>query len=61
MSDKRKSLFMQDEPGIPPNPQNSHPFNSKWRKIFFQLAFKALEVLLVILQIIQCICEMFKR
>ena len=63
MQKHKKSLFMQDSPGNSSVPRSSHCFNfkRKWRKTFFQLAFKVLEVLLVILQIIQCFCEMFKK
>lgn len=45
------------------SPRTSHrfKFKRKWRKTVFRLAFKALEVLLVVLQIIQCFCEMFKK
>ena len=63
MQKQNKSLFMQDSPGNSSNPRNSHrfKFKRKWRKTLFRLAFRALEVLLVILQIIQCFCEMFKK
>ena len=63
MQKQNKSLFMQDSPGNSSNPRSSHrfKFKRKWRKALFQVAFKALEVLLVVLQIIQCICEMFKK
>lgn len=63
MQKHRKSLFMQDNPGNSSVPQTSHrfKFKRKWRKTVFQLAFKALEVLLVVLQIVQCLCEMFKK
>ena len=63
MRKHKKSLFMQDSPGNSSNPRTSHcfKFKRKWRKTLFRLAFRALEVLLVILQIIQCFCEMFKK
>lgn len=61
MKKQKKSLSMQDYPGISSVPSNSHPFKANWRKVCFQVAFKALEVLLVVLQIIQCLCEMFKK
>ena len=63
MPKHKKSLFTQDNPGNSLNPQNSHrfKFKRKWRKKLFQLAFKSLEVLLMVLQIIQCFCEMFKK
>ena len=59
----KKSLFMQDNPGNSSIPRTSHHFKikRKWRKTVFRLAFRALEVLLVVLQIIQCFCEMFKK
>ena len=55
MQKHKKSLFMQDSPGNSSVPRTSHrfKFKRKW--------FKALEVLLVVLQIIQCFCEMFKK
>ena len=63
MNKYKKSLFMQDSPSNSSNPRSSHrfKFKRKWRKTLFRLAFRALEVLLVILQIIQCFCEMFKK
>lgn len=63
MQKHKKSLFMQDSPGNSSVPRTSHrfKFKRKWRKTIFRLAFKALEVLLVVLQIIQCFCEMFKK
>ena len=63
MQKHKKSLFMQDSPGNSSVPRTSHrfKFKRKWRKTVFRLAFKALEVLLVVLQIIQCFCEMFKK
>lgn len=59
----KKSLFMQDNPDNSSNPQNSHrfKFKRKWYKAIFRVAFKLLEVLLVILKIIHCVCEMFKK
>ena len=63
MQKQNKSLFMQDRPGNSSNPRTSHrfKFKRKWRKTFFRFAFRTLEVLLMILQIIQCFCEMFKK
>lgn len=58
---KNESLFMQDSPGTSPTPRKSHRFKFHWRKTVFQFAFKGLEVLLMILQILQCLCEMFKK
>ncbi len=59
----KKSLFMQVNPGNSSSPRKSHhfKFKCKWRRTFFRLAFKALEVLLMILQIIQCFCEIFNK
>ena len=50
MHKHKKSLFMQDNPGNSSIPRTSHrfKFKCKWRKTVFQLAFKALEVLLVV-------------
>lgn len=61
MKNEDKSLFMQDNPGNSLTRKQSHCFKVLWRKKLFQFAFKALEVFLVILQIIQCLCEMFKK
>lgn len=63
MHKHKKSLFMQDSPDNSSVPRTSHrfKFKPKWRKTVFRLVFRALEVLLVILQIIQCFCEMFKK
>ena len=63
MHKHKKSLFMQDSLDNSPIPRTSHrfKFKRKWRKIVFRLVFRALEVLLVVLQIIQCFCEMFKK
>ena len=61
MQKQNKSLFMQDDPGNSSKPRKSHRFKDKWRKTLFRVAFKGLEVLLVVLQIIQCFCEMFKK
>lgn len=63
MNEQKKSLFMQDSPDNSSNPRNTHCFKSKrkWRKALFRVAFKVLEVLLVVLQIIQCICELLKK
>lgn len=61
MKNKDKSLFMQDSPGNSPTRKRSHRSKVPWRKKLFQFAFKALEALLVILQIIQCLCEMLKK
>jgi len=54
---------MQDSLDNSSIPRTSHrfKFKRKWRKIVFRLVFRALEVLLVVLQIIQCFCEMFKK
>ncbi len=63
MHKHKKSLFMQDCPGNSSISQTSHrfKFKRKWRKTVFRLVFKALEVLLVVLQIIHYFCEMFKK
>lgn len=63
MKINKKSLFMQDSPTNSLNPRTSHriKLKRKWRKTIFRLVFRGLEVLLVILQIIQCLCEMFKK
>lgn len=63
MKKNKKSLFIQDSPGNSSNPRTSHriKFKCKWRKTVFRLTFRALEVSLVVLQIIQCLCEMFKK
>lgn len=63
MRKHKKSLSMQDTPRKSSSPRTSHrsKFGCKWRRKVFQIAFKALEVALVILQIIQCFCEMFKK
>ena len=61
MNNKNESLFMQDNLGNSPTRKQSHCFKVPWRKKLFQFAFKALEVFLVILQIIQCLCEMLKK
>ena len=58
---KNESLFMQDSPGTSPTARKSHRFKFHWRKTVFQFAFKGLEILLMILQILQCLCEMFKK
>lgn len=59
----KNSLFMQDGPGNSSNPRNTHHFKTKRKclKMLFQGVFKALELLLVVLQIVQCLCEMFKK
>lgn len=59
----KKSLSMQDTPRKSSNPRTSHrsKLGCKWRRMVFRIAFKVLEVALVILQIIQCLCEMFKK
>ena len=63
MKKHKKTLFMQDSPNNSSEPRTSHRLKLKrnWRKTVFRLGFKALEVLLVVLQIIQCFCEMFKK
>ena len=63
MRKSKKSLSMQDTPRKSLYPRTSHRsrIGHKWRRKVFQIAFKALEVALVILQIIQCFCEMFKK
>lgn len=63
MQKQNKSLFMQDSLENTSTPKNSHrfKFRREWHKTLFKMVFKALEVLLVVLQIIQCICEMFKK
>ena len=63
MQKHKKSLVMQDSPGNSSVPRNNHRIkkNRKWSMTVYRLAFKALEVLLVVLQIIQCFCEMFKK
>ena len=59
----KKSLFMQGSPANSSVSQVSQrsKFKCKWRKTIFWLVFKVLELLLVILQIIQCFCEMLKK
>ena len=63
MHKHNKSLSMQDNPGNSSIPKTSHHFKlkRKWRRTVFRSAFKILEVVLMILQIIQCFCEMFKK
>ena len=60
MQNKNNSLFMQDDPRVSPTPEKSQPFGKVWRKMLFQIAFKTLEVLLMIVQIIHCILEILK-
>ncbi len=63
MNKYKKSLFMQIVPATRRTPEVLTVLQvlRKWRNPLFRLAFRALEVLLVILQIIQCFCEMFKK
>lgn len=63
MHKSKKSLSMQDTPRKSSSSRTSHrsKLGCKWRRKVFQIAFKVLEVALVILQIIQCFCEMFKK
>lgn len=61
MKKQKKSLFMQDSPGNSSKPRKSHRFKDEWRKTLFQVVFKSLEVLLVVVQIIQSLWEMFKK
>lgn len=60
---KKITLFMQNNPGNSSSPKNSHRLKSKrkWCKTFFKVAFRLLEVLSMVLQIIHYICEMFKK
>lgn len=61
MQNKNKSLSMQDTPDHSPSPSKSQRFRAFLRKITFKVLFKGLEVLLMILEIVQCLCEIFKR
>lgn len=63
MFKENESLFMKDYSYKSSEPQNTHKPQSKhrWCKIVFRETFKILEKLLVVLQFIQCICELMKR
>lgn len=61
MQNKDKSLSMQDNPNRSPSPSKSQRFRAFWRKTTFKVLFKGLEVLLMILEIVQCLFEIFKR
>ena len=63
MQKHKKSLFMQDRPNNSSVPQTSHrlKFNRKLRKIVFQLAFKAIEMLPAFLRIIWYLREIFNK
>ncbi|WP_312645428.1 hypothetical protein [Hydrogenoanaerobacterium sp.] len=61
MKKNKSSQPMQNIPSKSSSSQKSHPFKFKLNKVFFKIAFKALEVALVGLQIVQCLCEIFKR
>lgn len=61
MKKQKKSLFMQDSPGNSYPPSKSHRFKISCCKTIFRVLFKGLEVMLVIVKIIQCFFEIFKR
>lgn len=60
MYKNKKTLFMQDAPGTSSEVEKSHCKGFNWRRTIFKFAFKSLEVLLMILEIIKCFCEIFR-
>jgi len=52
-------------PRTPPANRNSHRKSHKvapnWRKVFFQIAFKVIEAVWMIVQIIQYLSEMLRK
>ena len=61
MQDKNKSLSIQDNPNPSPSPSKSQRFRTFMRKNTFKILFKGLEALWMILEIIPCLSEIFKR
>ena len=61
MAQKDKSLLTQDTPDASPVTRKSHRFKIHWRRTVFHLTFRALEVLASLLQVIQFLCEIFRR
>jgi hypothetical protein len=59
MSNQKKSLFMQDIPGNLQTLEKSYRFKFRLRKKLFKVAFKIIESIWMVLQIIHYICEIF--
>lgn len=60
MKKRKKSLYMQDVPGNSQHPGKFHRKLLCWRKWLFQALFKGIELLWMVVQIIQYLCEIFK-
>ena len=41
--------------------QKSHRHKTSWQKVFFQIAFKAIEAVWMIIQVIQYLSEIIRR
>lgn len=61
MSKGNKSLFMRDIPGNSQSPRKSHGFKVRWRRALFKMAFKTIEAIWMVVQIIQYIREIFHK
>lgn len=63
MKNKKNLLFIQNSLNTSSDFKKSHRFEFKRKccRTFFRMVFKALEMLLVVIQIIQGICEIFKK
>lgn len=61
MKKNNKSLIMQDAPDRSRESPKSHRKKVQARKATFKVIFKLLEALLMIVEVIKGICEIFKR
>ena len=60
MSKKNRCSF-RTPPANRASHKNSHPSKPNWRKVFFQVVFKIIEAVWMIVQIIQYLSEMIRK
>ena len=61
MRKKRKKLYAQDAPSTTRLPKNARKKRPILRQKVFQFLFKGVEALWMLVQIVQYICEFFKK
>ena len=63
MTKKQETLFLQNNPGKVSKSKKYqyYKISRKWCKVIFKTTFRVLELLRIILEIVQYVCEILKK
>lgn len=61
MNEANDSLHVQDTPDCPQTTEETHRKKARWRKKAFKILFRLIEAFWMLIQIVQHVCEFFKK